>query len=361
MRGRRRAPGDPSLDAVQNRSKSEHVECHIEVQVGNPFPSGSTTIGRNILRFRWNRQGTDIAAMKSADDPRRQPVHHEMVGKVAKWMTQRGQFPIQHRNDPRLGWMENQVIGAKIAVYDGLLLTRWNVARQPVDEPVHIEVASRRLIREILSRPASDLAFKIIAAFSVIRQTDARRVEQVQIRNRGVHDVEIQRPLVPRQAGQRRIPEYSAVHHLHHVKPRADDGFIEAQRERARDGKANRGESANHPILALNGMRTSEELTGRLAPQYVITPGGSELVGGVGLSALELLDGERPRVPLHVRSKPILQLWCVDFLTRTYRFGSGKCSFLFKHQSNPHKTQGQTRSNIAAIPWPPPIHMVTKP
>src|SRR3984893_17997814 len=107
------------------------------------------------------------------------------------------------------------------------------------------------------------------------------------MRNRGVHRVEVPRPLVPRQSWERRIPEYSPAHHLHHVEPRADDRLIEAQRERACHGKADSGESANHPVLAFDGMRPFEQHTGWLAPEYVITPGGSKFVGGIGLPALE--------------------------------------------------------------------------
>src|SRR5579859_1417985 len=50
--------------------------------------------------------------------------------------------------------------------------------------------------------------------------------------------------------------------------------------------------SCDHPVLALDRMRRRQQLPGRLAAQHIfLSVGSRQAVGGIRLSALELLDG----------------------------------------------------------------------
>jgi len=52
-------------------------------------------------------------------------------------MAERGQFPVEHRENLRLPRMKNHVVHPVIAMDDGGLFTRRDVVRQPLDQILH--------------------------------------------------------------------------------------------------------------------------------------------------------------------------------------------------------------------------------
>ena len=44
---------------------------------------------------------------------------HEMVDRIRVRVAERGEFPVEHRRDPRLGLSEDQVVEAVVAVDEG--------------------------------------------------------------------------------------------------------------------------------------------------------------------------------------------------------------------------------------------------
>ena len=85
--------------------------------------------------------------------------HHRVIGKLGERVAERGQLPVKYRKDTRFGWVKNHVVDANVAVDDRDFVTRRDVGGQPFDEPVHVRVATRFGVVEILGRRATDQAF----------------------------------------------------------------------------------------------------------------------------------------------------------------------------------------------------------
>ena len=109
-------------------------------------------------------------------------------------------------------------------------------------------------------------------------------------RNGGVHGIEVSRPFRCFDLGESGFPEDAAADHLHDIERGADDALVFAEPQRACDREAGSAECGDHSIFALDRMRAGQELSGRLPAQDVAAGGGDELIGRVGLTALELLN-----------------------------------------------------------------------
>ena len=95
------------------------------------------------------------------------------------------------------------------------------------------------------------------------------------------------------------------------------------------DREAGAAERRDHPIFAVDGMGAGQQLAGRLAAQHVGAGGRDELVGRVGLAALELLDGERPGEAVDVGRQPLLEFGAVEAMRvadlRSCRYSARFC------------------------------------
>jgi hypothetical protein len=60
-----------------------------------------------------------IQAPNAAKGPRRDVPGHAVVAEVGQRVAQRRQLPVEHRDDPRLGRMEHQVVEPVVAMHDG--------------------------------------------------------------------------------------------------------------------------------------------------------------------------------------------------------------------------------------------------
>ena len=204
--------------------------------------------------------------------------------------------------------MEDHVVAAEVAVDDPrLVLAGGDVAGQPVDQPVHRGDPAGLDVAEILFRPAADLALEIIARLAIVAEADRLRIEAVELGDRRVHRVEIGGSVGRVRLGKARLPDDPPLHHGHYVKGGADDALILAQGERFGDREALTTECGDHPIFAIHGMGAREQLAGRLAPQHIGAVRRDQLVGGVGLPPLELLDAQRAREALHLPLHPLFQ------------------------------------------------------
>ena len=81
----------------------------------------------------------------------RHAVHHGVIGEVGQRMAERRQLPVEHRQDARLGRVEDHVVDAKVAMDDRGLVARGDMGGQPFDQPVHVRVAPGVGIVEILA------------------------------------------------------------------------------------------------------------------------------------------------------------------------------------------------------------------
>ena len=196
-------------------------------------------------------------------------------------------------------------------------------AGQPFDQPVHIGIAPGIGVFKILPRPAADLAGEIIAGLAIVAQADGGIVDGVEPGDGLVHRIETGGAFRVGQAGESRIPENAALDHVHDIEPAADDAVVGAQAIDMRDrevGAAQRGENAR---LAVDRMGARQHLAGRLAAQHIGLARGDQLVGRVGLPALELFDAHRPGKARDIGLQPAGKRGFVKCKTFADRAGAG--------------------------------------
>jgi hypothetical protein len=146
----------------------------------------------------------------------------------------------------------------------------------------------------------------IVAGPPVVGKPGSFDVDRVQLRENAVHLVIDRGALVALEARQRLIPEDATVDVLHDVERPANDAFVLDQQQRPRHWYALRCQCAHHVEFALDRMRRGQQFRRRsgLAAHHVLRGRRRDQVGGVGLTALELLYVHRPaklgQVPLQV-------------------------------------------------------------
>ena len=75
--------------------------------------------------------------------------------------------------------------------------------------------------------------------------------------------------------------------------------------------------------LAIDGVCTGQERTGRLAAQYVNSIGSAQPIGGIGLPTLELLDSQRTGIIGNVALKPFGQTLLIEPVRFPHRHRAG--------------------------------------
>ncbi len=177
---------------------------------------------------------------------------------------------------------------------------------QEVDQPVHrrdrIDLRS-----PVLLGPAPDLPLEIVARLAVIRQADLRGIEGVERRQRVDLGVVDRAAFRRAHAGQLQVPQNPPLDLFHDVEHRAHDRVVRAQSIRARHRETLRVQGGDHGELPVHGVRAGQQRAGRLATQHVGPVGRGQLVGRIGLAALELPDRQGPGVALDVRRQPGVQ------------------------------------------------------
>ena len=309
---------------MEDRGKAEEVEGEVIAIVGQALAPGATTIGRDVVLLARDAERGDVRAAQPRDDMRRHAVHHRVIGEVGQRMPQRREFPVEHRQNARLGGVEDHVVDAEIAVdHRGCAVILGHFRLEPVDDRIHVLVAPGKLVLAVLARPAPDLSREVIARLAIVAKADRLGIEAVQLGDGLVHRIEDRRALLVRNAGHSRIPEDAPLDHLHHVEPGADHRVIGAQPVDLGHREARRVQCAEHLGLALDRVSALEQLARRLAPQDVAARRGDQLVGRVGLPALELLDLHRPGIVRDIRLQPALDSGLVEGKTLAHRGGAG--------------------------------------
>ena len=191
-----------------------------------------------------------------------------MIGEVGKRVAERGQLPIEHRNDRGRVGRNDHVVETIIAMHHPRRLLGRQMGGEPVDQSLHV-LDPLGLGRPILLRPARDLARHVILAAAVIAKTDCRGIERMQTRQRRIHAVVNLRAFCRVGFRHVRLPKNAAVGESHDKERSADNTFVLAIEERLGDRKALRVKSADHPIFAIDRMRGRQQLAGRLSAQDV--------------------------------------------------------------------------------------------
>src|SRR5258708_13932594 len=101
-------------------------------------------------------------------------------------MAERRQLPIEHGQNARLVWIENDIVEPEVAVDDPGLVPRRNMDRQPLDEPVHgRDVFGLR--GAILLRPTLYLALDVVSGPAVVAEPDLVRIERIKLAHHPLH------------------------------------------------------------------------------------------------------------------------------------------------------------------------------
>src|SRR3712207_9291315 len=82
----------------------------------------------------------------------RRPPRSTLFPYTTLFRSERRQLPIEDCDHARLGRVEDEIVAAEIAVDDRRLLPGWNRSRQPFDQCVHVGVARRGDVLDILPR-----------------------------------------------------------------------------------------------------------------------------------------------------------------------------------------------------------------
>ena len=329
-RVRRIALQRPTQDALQDAGQPEHVEHQVIAPgVGVDLATGlagALQVGQQVSRFHRNTQCSQIGAAQAAGVGAVGHVPgHAVVSKVDQRVAQRGQLPIEHRQDARLGGVEHHVVQPVIAVHDTGLVVGRPVLRQPVDEGLH----RRDLLGlggTVLLGPALDLALEVAADLAVAVQPHGHRVDPVQRGDDAVQFVVDRAALGRRHARQRRIPQHAALDTVHHVEGGADDRRVFAQHMRPRHRHLGAVQRADDTKLTVHRMRRLQQHAGRLASHHeALAVGGGQPEGRVRLAALELLDLQRAGSQRrHVGVQVGRQLVDIESVLRRHRPGAGE-------------------------------------
>ena len=253
---------------------------------------------------------------------------HAVIAEIGQRVAQRGQLPVEHGDHARLGLVEDEVVEAEVAVHDADLRfvagAGRNVLRQPFDQPVHFldRLGDRR---QVLLAPAADLALEIVARLAVVGQPHGIHVHAVQGGDDAVHLVVESAAPGRRHAGQRLVPEHAAVHEFHDVEGAADDGLVGAQQVHLRHRHAAAGECLHDAELAVHRVRRRQQFCRwpGLAAHDIGAPGREQLVGGVGLAALELFHDQRAAKARQFAFQVRLQCGGVEGVARGHGLGAG--------------------------------------
>ena len=180
-----------------------------------------------------------------------------------------------------------------------------HVCGQPGHELVHLFDGLRDR-GGVLLAPAADLALEVVAGLAVAGQAALGEFDAVQRGDDAVRFVVDGRALGRCHAGQGLVPQHAALHEFHHVEGSADHGLVLAQCVHARHGHVGALQAAHHGEFALDGVGRGQQLGhgAGLGAHHIALAGCDELVGGVGLPALEHLDAQGALEALEVLFQP---------------------------------------------------------
>jgi hypothetical protein len=121
--------------AVQDGRNAKHVEDQVILPVRDAGAAGAPAIRGNVLAFGGNPQRAEVATIKTPELRRGEAPRHDLVGEIRQRVAERGQLPIEHRENAGLGRMEDDVDEAAVAMTDRGFVTGRNIPRQPFDQP----------------------------------------------------------------------------------------------------------------------------------------------------------------------------------------------------------------------------------
>ena len=296
-------------DALQNGGDAEQVVGHVEIPVGlEHLRCGQTralAVQADVFLFRRDTQTGHIEPANTAKRARRNMPCHAVVAEIGQRVTERGEFPVQHRHNARLGRVKHQVVKSKVAVHYadefGGTGHRRDVLGQPLHQLVHLV---RRLRHRacaigrgrVLLAPAGDLTLEIIAGLAVAGESTLGELDAVQCRNDPVHFLVDGSALLRAHARQALVPQHASGHELHDVEGASNHSLVFAQAVHAWHRHVGAIKAAHDGEFALDGVRRRQQFGHRsgFGAHHVVLRRCAQFVGRIGLAALEGLDAQGP-------------------------------------------------------------------
>src|SRR5258706_4267446 len=105
--------------ALQDRRQAEHVVGDVVLEMVDAIAARGLAIHRDVFVLGGNFQRREIDAGEAARvRPFGHAPRHAVVRKIRERMAERGELPVEHGQDARLGGMEDHVFEAMSAGYD---------------------------------------------------------------------------------------------------------------------------------------------------------------------------------------------------------------------------------------------------
>jgi hypothetical protein len=141
---RTRALGGPLPVAEISPEADDPLPPHAPRPPRRSVPDVATrvAIGGDIVGLTRNVEREKVRAREPRDDMRRHAIHHRAIREIGERMAERRKLLVEHREDARLGRMEDHIVAAKIAMDDGALVVLGDAPGKLRHEPVHVRVAS---------------------------------------------------------------------------------------------------------------------------------------------------------------------------------------------------------------------------
>ncbi len=235
-------------------------------------------------------------------------VHHQQA-QVGERVAERGHLPVQDRVDPVVGG-DQDVVEAVVAVHDG----GGRGARQlPGERAVQLVDAGQLAVagRLQLLAPAAELPLQEPLGPPEVREADRGRLDGVQPYER-VGEAEDHVAGAPGADGRELLGAAvrRAVHELHDVEGRSDDGLVLAEQQCPGHRHGGVVQRADHPVLAPHVVGGGEYVAERRAAHHPAGGAVGDRVREVGAASFDQLGGERRRresgaFAVQVRAQPL--------------------------------------------------------
>ena len=219
----------PAGDALGDGRQAEQVVGQVEIPISLQgictAAASALTVAGHVVKLARDAEGRQVQPGDAAEHAGLDVPAHAVVAEVGQGVADGRQLPIQHRHQPGLGGVEDQVVEPVVAMHDAGLAavagTGGQVAWQPGHQAVHLGDGLGDRGRVLLA-PAADLTLEIVAGTAKIGQTDRTNVHVVQACQHPVHLVVEGPSFCRRQARQRLLPEHPALDKVHQVEGAAD-------------------------------------------------------------------------------------------------------------------------------------------
>ena len=299
------------LDALHDPGEAEEIVGKVPVHVRHAGAPRGRAIAFDHFFQLGDAQCLAIKVQHPAAPAVFRHPRHRDISEVRQRITQGRQFPVEHGQHLGFGLGPDHVVDPVIAMNHAGAGLFGQGCGQERDQALH-RIHRFGFGQLVLLGPAFDLAAEVVARLAIVRQSGRIDIDRVQARQRIDHCVIGRAAIVRGVVGHRAVPDGAPVDHAHHVEPAADHAVIGAQAILRGNRPPGLLQRSLDLVFAVNRMGRGQQRTKRLAPQHVVSARRLDLVGRVGLAALELGQLHRALIARHIGFQPGGQLALVQ-------------------------------------------------